>query len=1326
MDKQPKRRVLSLSLSQPSRQQKKLKLKRHVSASSDKEIEENQPCSKTNCNIRDPTNPPIFKSQNQPTRNETFTQSSSSEEKDLPKATFQSKLPAQADPEFQDCSDSKEVITNTSRIDCPTDEQVDKSGLTEDESNITRLGEDNPEKNTLSQSIQLNIQDIKNGEENGNIRELEPGSNTNISSTDVNISVAHETDVEVLQCPLCHKIFEKLLSKTSHLKSCASKHKLPTHRLIEILELQKRQAAERRVLGLPDVQPLPAVIKKTVSVKKENRQVPKMDSNLQLAMALSLSMQDQKLSVEHNAREISLDRFGFTSKSVLEAAQTRPNLPSTRGKANTAAKSKPVLLTRTAEERQQIITEKVAMVLLEETEVNKRESLNAVNLKSTFLQEVYDEENILWSKAFTSPSKNDRASYYVQSLRGFISPSKVEIGSKVMHLSQVVGRMNTPSKSMKQKEDVDIVSTSPTEEDSSSDQSSPLQNELKNPAHIEMKLRAKLFNDWAGMVNNTSMSDLMIYPQEGREIPTHKLILNVRCPRILRDISKQCNSLTGNQVEVIMWSKTPHAAALAFLEYVYCGSVKSIRVLSGDLTSITWLAAHYKISDLLQYLCAVKEETASLTASQIVLNVVRNMDQTSTSFDFESRGHESEEPQQNDIDSNSISHIDEGRSSCIKRLSKTLTNLSTPPVKASSKSETDSIYSEITAHESEVRSLCSSPDIFGDEEVAELPEESPTKEPNVVCPDAVKTKGISPDLHDLKTDSSVTGRPPSATSISSEKTVVCENASSHFLCSSTANADDDISDKDSFAASPAFSVASAETEIVDFNQSCLKKISRLSNESKRKLSNSSQDGDKSASKRKCAHVSDRDSENKDAHVDFFDLTQDSDSSLSPAVVENNESADLSDKVCISSDSELQYQEKIISRPVEDSRIMDPDPDPHPQDANHRVGSGDECNNERPDLIKHVEDTYVSPVWDGFEDLQYDDPFLVSPQPLDVNEQHKIATASARSPHIHNLSDSSPGNISPQVISESEKGKDVEEESPSDSETLLRNPTRTLNPPTSSGFDALLDDSFNINETLLQQAECGKFTQRDTKGTPVNRILSSLKDNVTPLANYSAMKTPELKRELQKFGLKPTLGKRKGKIMLRHIYSELHPWVPEATDERFQEEHSLSQPVEIQPLAQTNSRKLTFSSCEGGRKNVEPVQKEDHTSDSDSDSDEQASKVNTSLQEIKFMEDDCEEPQLCSQSNQPASKNLPKVVYDFITNDTKLHQQVLEYEPIWIEKLHSDLRSNGFKFKIQDLMSFLDEKCITFRTSNSGPRVKKKKQKPGNSKKQISASTNSDE
>lgn len=72
---------------------------------------------------------------------------------------------------------------------------------------------------------------------------------------------------------------------------------------------------------------------------QENHAVPQLDSGLQLAMALSLSLQDQKQAVENakkgdTAKEVSLDHFGFIGKPVLDGIQPRPLTSASRGEKN--------------------------------------------------------------------------------------------------------------------------------------------------------------------------------------------------------------------------------------------------------------------------------------------------------------------------------------------------------------------------------------------------------------------------------------------------------------------------------------------------------------------------------------------------------------------------------------------------------------------------------------------------------------------------------------------------------------------------------------------------------------------------------------------------------------------------------------------------------------------------------------------------------------------------------------------------------------------------------------------------------------------------------
>lgn len=69
------------------------------------------------------------------------------------------------------------------------------------------------------------------------------------------------------------------------------------------------------------------------------------------------------------------------------------------GKSKGTVKKTPALLTRTSEERQRIITEKVAMVLMEEVASGEDEVSKEIDVKSTFLQECVDEVCVLESES---------------------------------------------------------------------------------------------------------------------------------------------------------------------------------------------------------------------------------------------------------------------------------------------------------------------------------------------------------------------------------------------------------------------------------------------------------------------------------------------------------------------------------------------------------------------------------------------------------------------------------------------------------------------------------------------------------------------------------------------------------------------------------------------------------------------------------------------------------------------------------------------------------------------------------------------------------------
>lgn len=51
-------------------------------------------------------------------------------------------------------------------------------------------------------------------------------------------------------CPLCFKNLKDESAQAIHMKSCAIKHNVSTKKLLDAVELQERQGAERKSLGL--------------------------------------------------------------------------------------------------------------------------------------------------------------------------------------------------------------------------------------------------------------------------------------------------------------------------------------------------------------------------------------------------------------------------------------------------------------------------------------------------------------------------------------------------------------------------------------------------------------------------------------------------------------------------------------------------------------------------------------------------------------------------------------------------------------------------------------------------------------------------------------------------------------------------------------------------------------------------------------------------------------------------------------------------------------------------------------------------------------------
>ncbi|XP_043191874.1 mucin-5AC-like isoform X1 [Amphibalanus amphitrite] len=273
--------------------------------------------------------------------------------------------------------------------------------------------------------------------------------------------------------------------------------------------------------------------------------------------------------------------------------------------------------------------------------------------------------------------------------------------------------------------------------------------------------------------------------------------------------------------------------------------------------------------------------------------------------------------------------------------------------------------------------------------------------------------------------------------------------------------------------------------------------------------------------------------------------------------------------------------------------------------------------------------------------------------------------------------------------------------------------------------------------------------RPPQRTPVNPYRVVLRDSNTPRPNYVLMLTPELKRELARIGVKP-ISRRKAVALLSHIYEETHP---PATGASGGGQAAASQPVTSTAGSRGTSAAASSSAASTSSKTArvkaaaapsvsstarprpaspsdgpesggdgefarprEPTPTRDGgRSDSDSDcessgSEGAAARLEETLSRLgeRLEREDEEEEITPSQAASAAA--LPERLRSYILSRPELYHQVLTYEPVWLESLHRDLRQNGIKLSMAQLMDFLDEQCITFRTENSGRRRKSPKKK----------------
>ncbi|NXN89653.1 SLX4 endonuclease, partial [Bombycilla garrulus] len=206
-------------------------------------------------------------------------------------------------------------------------------------------------------------------------------------------------------------------------------------------------------------------------------------------------------------------------------------------------------------------------------------------------------------------------------------------------------------------------------------------------------------------------------------------------------------------------------------------------------------------------------------------------------------------------------------------------------------------------------------------------------------------------------------------------------------------------------------------------------------------------------------------------------------------------------------------------------------------------------------------------------------------------------------------------------------------------------------------------------------------------------------SVTPMPAYSIMETPQLKKELSRFGVR-ALPKRQMVLKLKEIFQYTH----RDGDSDFEDEICYSQPL---PQRSATHRTKVTHQPQGAKEQERPSvslaadgeelpASQESTGSSVDGSDisfgSQSSFVN-GFETCAFTSEEEEEEFPASQAAAREEEKL-EAVRCYIRSNTALYNRILFYEPIELADLHAELKQNGIKISKAKLLDFLDSQCIT--------------------------------
>ncbi|KFP12012.1 Structure-specific endonuclease subunit SLX4, partial [Egretta garzetta] len=212
--------------------------------------------------------------------------------------------------------------------------------------------------------------------------------------------------------------------------------------------------------------------------------------------------------------------------------------------------------------------------------------------------------------------------------------------------------------------------------------------------------------------------------------------------------------------------------------------------------------------------------------------------------------------------------------------------------------------------------------------------------------------------------------------------------------------------------------------------------------------------------------------------------------------------------------------------------------------------------------------------------------------------------------------------------------------------------------------------------------------------------------MTPMPAYSIMETPQLKKELSRFGVR-ALPKRQMVLKLKEIFQYTHQDV----DSDFEDEIPYSQPPPMKSPAKRSRQSKAdrtaerWSPAADGEEPMLSASQEPAVSSvdgSDISLDSESSRAGSFVNGFEACAFASEEEEEEVPASQAAAREEDKLeaVRCYIRSNTALYHKVLFYEPIELAELHTELKQNGIKISKAKLLDFLDAHCITFTTAGA--------------------------